>query len=487
MPDFIDIYSFLKEADKLKDLGNLTKKYSDPKPNSYLSFINSKLDDIKRAQEEYNVPIPEARKKFVDDINHIKRGEKKELAIILIEWFWEEHASALSEFLKSCGYDTAKLTPDISSVTYDCFICWTGAYGREIAISLRSFFSKYDDQLKVFVSAKDIQADHWEPALKEGLRYSARGLVIVTQDILDSDYFDHEFGILATKNIPPKILRVKTPVKALSKPMQSYQSQDFSFEEARTWIIQTFTQLGVNFESEDFDILKNELDELSSRFDGDYVDIDEDLWAENYGRPILMASQNDSPFDLQQLLKMAKQKIIMVAQNHYYVTSNRDDGSERFWPLIESALLRGVDIDIVGMHTDVLPKVRDEIKNSVPSAVDVWSHYMNAAAFEEHLDECWETLQIWSSRYQELRSASSGHIGTLKLVGAYFTPLTVTIVDPELPTGFLVLSPRTGHEASEPRPHFILRRRYENKAFNYYHKTVTNGLANGGWQRLFVG
>lgn len=196
----------------------------------------------------------------------------------------------------------------------------------------------------------------------------------------------------------------------------------------------------------------------------------------------MIADQNTSPYDLEQLLKISRERLILVAQNHWFMT--RSDNNEKFWELTKRALSRGVEVDIIGMHRDARPP--DAGGGDIPDAFELWALYQHAPAFNTHAGECWTALKTWAERYQKLSETTENTLGTLRIFGAYFTPLTISVVDPDTDRGLIVLSPRTSSQVSMARPQIILRRKYDEAAFKYYRQSIDNASGNEGWKRMFV-
>lgn len=195
---------------------------------------------------------------------------------------------------------------------------------------------------------------------------------------------------------------------------------------------------------------------------------------------VLVAPQNKNKFDLSFLLENAKDRIILVAQNHWHLISQPVDSDTDFWPKIAAAVKRGVTVEIVAMHPDGEPPLP---LGEVPDAIQLWTLYMKAPAFRSHVVKCWETLDRFAALHRQMTESvdPSSKYGKLNLYRAYFVPMTITIVDPLASKGMAVISPRTANEVSGTRPEFVLRRSEHEEAFLYYWSFVENGIANQGW------
>lgn len=109
---------------------------------------------------------------------------------------------------------------------------------------------------------------------------------------------------------------------------------------------------------------------------------------------VLVAPQNKNKFDLSFLLENAKDRIILVAQNHWHLISQPANSETDFWPKVAAAVERGVTVEIVAMHPDAEPPLP---LGDVPDAIQLWTLYMKAPAFRSHVIKCWDTLDRFAS------------------------------------------------------------------------------------------
>jgi hypothetical protein len=363
----------------------------------------------------------------------------------------------------------------------DLFVSWSGQYALELASAIRQYFIDTDSRLSLFVSAKDIAlGEAWQREVKSQLDGATQGLLLFTQDAAYSDWVLHEAAILSEKPNPIKIFLVDAPLSLLPRPLRRFQAARMSTEALQN-LIHSFVLTGQAIYSETyFKELNSKVIEIANRHRWKYVTYDEQRWARNMERPISMAQQDTSPFDIEQILSIARNRIVLVAQNHGFMTLTSTDGREKFWPILLNALERGVRVDILAMHDQVKP-IRHASEN-VPSAYQLWSLYNNAPHFEHHARDSWETLYEWHKRY--LSRDAERYPGELRIFGAYFLPVTISLIDPDMDHGFLVVSHRMGHEASQHRPHFVLRKKYEPRAFAHYWGAIRNGFDNASWKRM---
>jgi hypothetical protein len=200
-----------------------------------------------------------------------------------------------------------------------------------------------------------------------------------------------------------------------------------------------------------------------------------------------LGQQGDPTTDLQAAIRIAKSRLILIAQNHWFMMSAEKNGSYLFWTLLSEAIVRGVDVDIVAMRAEIsssgLPISGNDPDE--PDAVALWSLYMGAPQFPRQIDECWMRFAEWDRMYKELSDSTDICLGNLRIFGAYFVPFTMTIIDPDIEDGYLVLSPRTPNNKSVSRPQFMIKKNKEPYAFNYYYGDVQFQLVNEVWVKIF--
>lgn len=192
-----------------------------------------------------------------------------------------------------------------------------------------------------------------------------------------------------------------------------------------------------------------------------------------------------SVFNLQGQIARAQHRLILIAQNHWHMVSPQHGHADRYWPLLLSALERGVDIDIVAMHPDIGPRsVLPPDHLSPPDAVTLWSLFMNTPEFPRQLENCWATLAAWEEDYRNSDYPEGAQLGAFRAYGSYFNPLTFSLVDPEQDDGIIVLSPRTPDPRAASRPQYAIHKGADPEGFNYYWSTVENSLSDHHWVKI---
>ncbi|MFS0735593.1 hypothetical protein ABC347_00950 [Sphingomonas sp. 1P06PA] len=196
--------------------------------------------------------------------------------------------------------------------------------------------------------------------------------------------------------------------------------------------------------------------------------------------------QADSLYDLKSVLALAEQRLILIAQNHWHMASKKDE----YWPQIESALLRGVTVEIVAMHPNAGPEGRfldrsaagiDGVAALPADAVDMWTNYLRWPKFIPQLREMWEVLGDWRERHRALGSAQAKRLGRFKTYASYFQPNTITAIDLDMRKAIMVVSPRTSNSDSAGRPQFLIEKARDPTAFNFFWRYIDYGISNDMW------
>jgi hypothetical protein len=82
--------------------------------------------------------------------------------------------------------------------------------------------------------------------------------------------------------------------------------------------------------------------------------------------PIAISAQGNSPYDLAEIIRIAKKRIILIAQNHRFMT-NPAGAADAFRDQLFAKIKRGLSIEIVAMHPDARPPGADDL-----DACKVW-------------------------------------------------------------------------------------------------------------------
>lgn len=194
--------------------------------------------------------------------------------------------------------------------------------------------------------------------------------------------------------------------------------------------------------------------------------------------------QADSLYDLKNVFALAEQRVILIAQNHWHMASSRDT----YWPLIEEALLRGVTVELVAMHSDVGPeggflnRVEEADQTQLPAhAVNMWTSYLRWPKFIPQLDEMWNVFRDWRNTYDDIVASGPRRLGKFRTYGSYFQPNTITAIDPDMRRSIVIVSPRTSNSDSVGRPQFLIEKARDPAAFTFFWRYIDYGLSNDMW------
>lgn len=194
---------------------------------------------------------------------------------------------------------------------------------------------------------------------------------------------------------------------------------------------------------------------------------------------------SNSPYTLLGQIEATTSRLVLIAQNHWHMVSTEDRHGYRYWPILLNALKRGIDIDVVAMHPEIGPRGR--VEGPLPaSAVDAWALFMHTPEFPTQLKTCWERFAQWHAFYCAARDEAGGSstMGAFRALGAYFTPVTMSVIDPDDQDGMIVVSPRVGDPKSASRPQFAIYKDTNPEGFTYYWSYIENALADHHWVKI---
>lgn len=229
----------------------------------------------------------------------------------------------------------------------DVFISWTGDYGKKIAEAIKIALdqitmpdSPHAQALVTFVSSISIEnGAKWRAELDTALKEASRGLILATQDVIHSDWLVHEAGALSTRSERLMIYLVDTPATLLPEPLQDYQYAPLNNEELAALVQKLATWKKAEPPSPR--LLTNLYESIKQiRLNKAYqtVTADDNRWRGKLERPLLITGQSRSPYDLEELMLVTNERLILIAQNHGYMTIQKEDadsGDKKFWPLVK--------------------------------------------------------------------------------------------------------------------------------------------------------
>lgn len=208
----------------------------------------------------------------------------------------------------------------------------------------------------------------------------------------------------------------------------------------------------------------------------------------NAPAPVLAFLQERSSYNLDNLFERAERRLVLVAQNHWYMIKQPEGSETDFWPKIATALSRGVTVEIVAMHPDVAQPLSNFPR---ADAIGAWSQYLTADDFGGHVGLCWETLDRFAASYAAERESIAEEArtrkrrpGKLEIYRAWFLPLSLSFVDPEGASGLGIVSPRTSSPISGTRADFVITKAAHPDIFSHYWNFVSHGAAHQKWQKV---
>lgn len=388
------------------------------------------------------------------------------------------------------------------------FISWSGPYARRIAESLEAAILKLSvksdpdkNAVVPFVSSQDIESGKkWRTELGRRLSKAKCGIIVLTQDMLESHWLPHEVGALSIKCKKLVFVKVDTPMAMIPDPFKDYQIRSTSNEDLARLLTEIASDAGAESPSPYIlNTLFQQVKEIREDNRWRFVTADDSRWEGKLERPFAITMQDESPYDLKEVMSLPRQRLVMVAQNHGFMTLSEaekglEDISEEswpFWPRIAALLKAGVDVDIVTMQRDIVPppykagsSEPDNRADTAPDAVATWAHFMGNDSFFGHVETTLTTLKRWMALSKTIAIAGKNRAGKLQIWGSYLTPVTMTFVDADTTNGLLILSPRMAHESNTSRPQIIIKKAACPSIFSYYWGTVKNNFVNGGWQRI---
>lgn len=416
-------------------------------------------------------------------LRNIKRGGYKGHVSAIISWLFKFYPQRAQNFFDSLDPEfTATIKADTSFLTKcDLFICWSGPLAQAVGKDIRAFFD-VEGEASAFLSSTDLERGLWTEELRARATESSSGLVLVTQDALDSSYLLHDVALLAAQERPIQLLLLNVPRTALPAAFQQYQMNDFSVAALKRIIGGIYEKRKANFPEKAFADLAETLETTIAEHSKTAVTADENRWGANLSRPLLMANQATSPYGLEEIISVAQERIVLIAQNHWFMTQRNNGNDQKFFGLITDAIARNVTVEIVAMHKDARPYDHDP--DAVPDAMRVWAMHLGEPRFIPHAEQCWEVLGEWMTQLSAAKKDPAG-LGQLRIYRSYFTPLTLSFVDPEADRGFLVLSFRPPGAFSMGRPQLVIRRKHEPLVFNHFLQSVEHVLKSGEWEQVF--
>ena len=159
----------------------------------------------------------------------------------------------------------------------------------------------------------------------------------------------------------------------------------------------------------------------------------------------------DSPFQAKDLFRVARHRIDLVAQNHFYITVDKEEEHTK--------LLR----NFLGRKNRRVQILAMDPKND--SAVEAWAEVMGAD-FLEDLKKALITMRRWQRLAAKLP-------GTLDIRLTGLLPTSQNFFDPEQRRGGLIMVPQVNKPSNRDRPTVVIMRHNNRIAFDSYWTSYT--------------
>jgi hypothetical protein len=158
-----------------------------------------------------------------------------------------------------------------------------------------------------------------------------------------------------------------------------------------------------------------------------------------------------SPYGFFDLLARTRRRIVLAAQNHFYLyeEERRTLVDQRVQEFLESHPERRVDIVLCDQTAGY--------------AVKTWQ-YVTTERYKKDLQK----TSRWFGELAARLNAQPAIAGRLRVRQLPFVPMSITFVDPEDASGFLVLTPNAYIAANQGRPSFIVSRARNANVFRPY-------------------
>jgi len=163
---------------------------------------------------------------------------------------------------------------------------------------------------------------------------------------------------------------------------------------------------------------------------------------------IAAAGIGGTPYDFFSVIKQARSHVLIAAQNHFYLVNNGEKFKESLLNFLSGDKSRKFDILLCDSNAS--------------HAVKTWSYITNQRyKFDlEVATRFFIDLPKWADR--------CGIGSQLRINYVEFVPISITFIDPDLPTGFMVVMPNAYQSVSNARPIFVLSKKHNHQNIEYY-------------------
>jgi hypothetical protein len=261
----------------------------------------------------------------------------------------------------------------------------------------------------------------------------------------------------------------------LPLPLQDFQCTNLDYQTMEIWVNKIIRDRKRDIDRRRKQDFLSDISSIINDYKNTHVTGAAKKWDGVLSHPFAISAQGNSPYELSEIIRISRQRIILIAQNHRFMTDPAG-AADSFRDQLFAKIEKGLAVDIIAMHPDARPTGADV------DACKVWGVSSGSTYFDVHLRDCWGTLIKWSEKYKRESSLLKGE---LRILGAYMLPTSVNIVDPDSEDGLAVLSPRLTEQFSNiPRPQFIVTRRYERAVFDFYWGSIRTSFDNAGWKTV---
>jgi hypothetical protein len=358
----------------------------------------------------------------------------------------------------------------------ELFVSWAGSYAHKVGKLIRDLFAPFSDRYSVFLSSIDLPRGLWRTHLLDSLHSANAGVVIFSQDGIKSDWQLHESAVLSTRPDNLNIFLFEAPPAMLPLPLRDFQWTLLDRQTMEVWVNGIIRDRGLYVDGKRKQEFLDDVDNVVKSYRHTHVTGAAERW-KDLSYPLAISTQGNSPYEISEIIRVAQERIVLVAQNHRFMT-DPSGAADACRDQLFTKIKEGVIVDIIAMHPDCPPAGADDF-----NACRVWGFSSGSSYFDDHLKDCWRTLIGWNEKYK--RETGSSLKGRLRIMGAYLLPMSINVIDPDSANGFAVLSPRlTEQNSKSPRPQFIVTQRYERAVFRFYWEAINNSFDNAGWKTV---
>ena len=256
----------------------------------------------------------------------------------------------------------------------------------------RDLFAPFSDRYSVFLSSIDLPRGLWRTHLLDSLHSANAGVVIFSQDGIKSDWQLHESAVLSTRPDNLDIFLLEAPRAMLPLPLRDFQSSLLDRQTMEIWINGIIRDRGLGVDGKRKQEFLDEVDNVVKSYRHTHVTGAAERWRDILSHPLAITTQGNSPYEISEIIRVAHERIVLVAQNHRFMT-DPSGAADACRDQLFLKIKEGVTVDIIAMHPGCRPAGADD-------ACKVWGLSSGSPYFDDHLKDCWRTLISWSKKYK---------------------------------------------------------------------------------------